>query len=113
MKILDNQAPTFSTFTSQYIFEGQKWKYQIIAEDPESFPLKYTVVGESYVMHISPDGMITWIPTERKMYSFTIKAEDPYGLYATKRIEFEVKYCTCEGQNDTICNWKNPAKPEK
>ena len=30
-----------------------------------------------------------------------------------QRIEFEVKYCTCEGQNDTICNWKNPAKPEK
>ena len=97
----------------QYIFEGQKWNYQIIAKDPESFPLKYTLLGESYGMHISPAGMITWIPTELKVYSFTVKAEDPCGLHTTKKFEVEVKYCNCQGQNGTICKWKNPVQPEK
>ena len=112
MIILDNQAPTFSTFTNKYIFEGQKWQYQIVAKDPVSFPLKYTLIGEIYGMRISPAGMITWIPTERKVHSFTIKAEDPCGLYATKVIEVEVKDCACKGQNGTICKWKHAVQPE-
>ena len=111
--VLDNQAPTFSTFTTQYIFESQEWRYQIIAKDPESFPLKYTLIGEDYGMRISPAGIITWIPSERKVYSFTVKAEDPCGLYANKKFEVEVKNCTCKKRNGAICKWNNPVQPEK
>ena len=113
MIVLDNQAPTFSTFTTQNIFESQEWKYQIIATDPESFRLKYTLVGESYGIRISPAGMITWIPKERKVYSFTVKAEDPCGLYTTKKFEVEVQNCTCKERNGAICKWNNTVQPEK
>ena len=64
-------------------------------------------------MRISPAGIITWIPSERKVYSFTVKAEDPCGLYATKKFEVEVKNCTCKKRNGAICKWNNPVQPEK
>ena len=95
---------------TQYIFEEQKWKYKILAKDPESFPLKYAYVGDNYGMNVSSYGIITWLPTELKVYKFAIYVEDICGLNTTKQFAVEVKACPC--QNGGICKWNTPDQPE-
>lgn len=111
--LLENESPIISASPTQYNFKGQKWMFKISAQDPESFPLKYSLVGESYGMRVSKDGVITWTPTELKVYNFTVKVEDPCKLNATKQFSIDVRKCVCEGQNGGICKWNIPGQPEK
>lgn len=63
-------------------------------------------------MRLSSAGIITWIPAESKMYKFTLKAEDPCGLNASKQLLIDVKRCSCEEKNGAKCVWINPLQPD-
>lgn len=110
--LLDNESPIISASSTQYTFKGQKWMFEVSAQDPESLPLTYSFVGESYGMRVSTDGVITWTPTELKVYNFTVKVEDPCRLNATKQFSVDVRKCVCEGQNGGICKWNSLGQPD-
>ena len=110
--ILVNKSPQFSIVTTLYAFKGQKWRYRIKAIDPESRPMKYSFIGETYGMHLSSAGVITWIPAESKIYNFTINVQDPCGLNASKQFFIDVRTCSCEGRNGAVCTLTNPAQPD-
>ena len=64
-------------------------------------------------MRISSAGILTWYPTELKVYEFTVEVTDPCGLKATQKFIADVRNCSCEGQNGGRCVWNNPAVPEE
>lgn len=110
--ILDNKPPEFSVVSTLHAFQGQNWRYQIQATDPESRPVRYSFVGETYGMHLSSAGVITWIPEESKLYNFTINVKDSCGLNASKQFFIDVRTCSCERRNGAICAWIHPAQPD-
>ena len=75
--------------------------------------MKHNFVGETYGMRLSSAGVITWIPTESKLYKFTINVEDPCGLNASKQFFINVTTCSCKRRNGAICAWINPAQPDR
>ena len=109
--ILANKSPHFPVATTLYAYKGQMWSYKVPAIDPESRPMKYNFVGETYGMHLSSSGVITWIPTELKNYNFTINVEDPCGLNASKQFFIKVMACSCENYNGAKCARINHAHP--
>ena len=62
-------------------------------------------------MRISSAGILTWHPTELKVYGFTVEVADPCGLKATQKFIVDVRHCFCEGQNGGRCVWNNPTVP--
>ena len=100
-----NKPPKFTDVLTLYAFKGQTWKHQVAASDPESRPVKYAFVGENHGMRLSSTGIITWIPTESRLYNFTINVKDPCGLNASKQFLLDVKQCSCDGHNGAECAW--------
>ena len=106
-----NKPPKFTDVPTLYAFKGQTWKHQVNARDPESRLVKYEFVGESHGMRLSSIGIITWIPTESKLYNFTINVKDPCGLNASKQFLLHVKECSCDGYNGAECAWMAKHQP--
>lgn len=92
----------------KYVFKGQRWNYRIAAKNHSCSPLQYAVYGQRYGMNISSTGLITWIPSEVKVYEFTISVKDPCGLIAFQQLTVDVRNCFCKGKINTRCIWKNP-----
>ena len=96
----------------KYVFRGQKWNYNIAVNKHSCPPLQFALTGERYGMNLSSAGLITWIPSEAKVYKFTISVKDLCGLNAFKQFTIIVRNCFCKRGIHTECIWKNPMYPE-
>ena len=102
----------FHILEKKYAFKGQKWNYKIDVNKQSCSPLQYALTGKRYGMNLSSTGLLTWTPSEAKVYKFTVSVRDPCGLNAFKQFTVDVKNCFCKEEIDGKCIWKNPVHPE-
>ena len=103
----ENEPPVFRSTPLLYAFKSQRLRFEVPVTDPESKMLTYKFFGESHSMEISSAGVITWFPQEYdKVYTFTVKATDPCGLFTQETYFVNVSRCQCEGQNGGQCVWE-------
>jgi len=71
-----NIRPVVEAIPDQIGKEGQEFTYQVIAYDPNSGELTYSLTEKPEEMEIgSSTGLITWTPGESQIGTFTVEVE--------------------------------------
>ncbi len=89
---LVNDPPTITAPPAQSATEHQPYSYQVLASDPESNPLTYSLPVAPTGMNISTTGRITWTPPEGVATSVnvTVGVSDGSNPQVTRAFTFTV-----------------------
>lgn len=80
-----NDAPVLDTMEPMIAIIGRSYGTRIQATDPNSDPLLFDLVAGPTGMAISPDGILTWEPTEIGSVDFRIRVTDGRGETVEKQ----------------------------
>ena len=87
-----NDLPTISSQPRLRIRLGDRWLYQIEAQDQNGDPLRYSLTQFPSGMTISPEGLLTWTPTPEQFGSnlVTLEVSDGRGTPLQQSFTLEV-----------------------
>jgi RHS repeat-associated protein len=58
----DNQPPTITSTPDGAVYAGQRFGYQVTANDPDGDTLSYSLAASEFGMAITTDGLFSWLP---------------------------------------------------
>ncbi len=71
-----NGAPVITSIPVDLIREGQEYRYQVVAVDPDNDPLTYRLIEAPPGMTMNAAGVITWTPARTQRASVKIVVSD-------------------------------------
>ena len=86
-------TPVIDSISNQIGKAGQEFTYQVIAYDPENGELTYSLTEKPEGMQIgSSTGLITWIPGENQIGTFTVEVKVSNGnSFSLEQFEITIK----------------------
>ena len=87
-----NLAPTITSSAPRFTAVGASYEYQVIAADPESTELNYSIGRGPEGLTIDSSGLVTWTPAENQSGQFvvTLVVTDAGGASAIESYELDV-----------------------
>ncbi|MCG8313559.1 MAG: putative Ig domain-containing protein [Pseudomonadales bacterium] len=87
-----NQPPIITSLPPTKAYQGIPYEYQVLAQDDLDSILNYSLVNDIVGMQISPEGLITWTPSELQegLFNVTIRVVDSAGHYTEQDYAVEV-----------------------
>ncbi len=78
LNIFDNAAPEITSVPDNTVLAGNSYSYQVVATDPESDPLSYTLLSAPSSMAIDNNGLVNWTTTQADIgiFEITLRVED-------------------------------------
>ncbi|TVP58438.1 MAG: hypothetical protein EA349_04605 [Halomonadaceae bacterium] len=87
-----NEPPVITSTPPANAKVGETYRYQVVAQDPESEPLSYFLGQAPSGMTLSATGLLQWTPgsSQSGTHTVSVQVQDPYGASATQSFTLNV-----------------------